>query len=352
MKRKIIFDCERMKHPHTGLYHFCLQLGTNLLKQNKGDNEICFYTPQSAGKVFGDNECYILQKSIHKLFVPNISDANIWHCTNQGTSYFPWNKKLKIVLTIHDLNFMYDESKNGDKRSKYLKALDKKIQRADAIVAISHHTSNDIKKHIDVGNKTVNVIYNGCNVNDPELSKPALLPGKDFLFTIGTITNKKNFHVLPCLLYENNMNLVIAGITQSEEYKQLIIEEANKWGVADKLLFAGAVSENDKQWYFKNCTAFVFPSLAEGFGLPVVEAMHFGKPIILSKHTSLPEIGGDVCYYFNNFEPANMQKTLVDSLNDFHLTHPSAKIIERSQLFSWEKAAKDYLDIYDELLKY
>jgi glycosyltransferase involved in cell wall biosynthesis len=350
VKSKIIFDCERMKYPHTGLFHFCLQLGTGILQENKSKNKICFYTPPSAGKIFGENECYIQQQSFHKFLLPKINDAHIWHSTYQGSSYFPTHKKLKIILTIHDLNFLYDDNKTKAKQLKYLNALNKKIKAADMIVAISHHTLQDVKKHIDVGNKILKVIYNGCNIKEMELEQPDLKTGNDFLFTIGTITNKKNFHVLPRLLHQNNMNLVIAGITQSEEYKKLIIEEAKKWDVADRIIFTGPVSENDKQWYYKNCAAFVFPSVAEGFGLPVVEAMYFGKPVILSTYTSLPEIGGDVCYYFHDFEPANMQQTLAEALEDYKYNHPQTKIIERAQLFSWQKAANEYVKLYDELL--
>ena len=117
----------------------------------------------------------------------------------------------------------------------------------------------------------------------------------------------------------------------------------------DRVVFTGAVSENDKQWYMQHCLAFVFPSLAEGFGLPVVEAMYFGKPLLLSSLSSLPEVGGDIAYYFNNFEPAHMQQVLADSLQHYATTKPAEAIKARAQRFSWQAAAKQYLDIYHSL---
>jgi glycosyltransferase involved in cell wall biosynthesis len=89
--------------------------------------------------------------------------------------------------------------------------------------------------------------------------------------------------------------------------------------------------------------------LAEGFGLPVIEAMHFGKPVFLSKFTSLPEIGGDVAYYFDSFDGDSMRKTLDEGLQHYVQNKPQSAIQKRSQLFSWEIAAKEYLEIYRSL---
>ena len=175
------------------------------------------------------------------------------------------------------------------------------------------------------------------------------MPAAPFLFTIGTIMEKKNFHVLPALLAGNDRKLVIAGITQSEAYKKRIIEEAVKHGVEQRLIFTGPISENDKQWYLKNCEAFVFPSLTEGFGLPVVEAMHFGVPIFLSRFTSLPEIGGDVCYYFSSFEKEAMQYAIQKGLDHYNTTDAKNSIRKRAAMFSWKDAAAQYLEVYRSL---
>ena len=72
---------------------------------------------------------------------------------------------------------------------------------------------------------------------------------------------------------------MIAGVTHQPWYQRKIEEEAKRLGVTERVIFTGAISENDKYWYYQNCTAFVFPSIAEGFGLPVIEAMYFGKPV-------------------------------------------------------------------------
>ena len=344
-----MIDCERMKYPFTGLYYYCLHLKKNL-EAITSDKELCYYIRQVNKDLFRDN-CIVNQHSLHKFFFPSVKDYSIWHSTYQGTMYYPWKQKIKILFTVHDLNFLYDESKPEWKKKRYLAQVAAKIDRADHVVAISNFVLNDVKKHINIDGKPCTVIYNGCNIEEiTTLSIPSLKPTVPFLFTIGTIVDKKNFHVLPALLSNNDWQLVIAGVTNSEEYKNKIVQEAKSLGVEDRVIFTGPVSENDKQWYYKNCEAFAFPSISEGFGLPVIEAMYFGKPVLLSTHTSLPEIGGNAAYYFENFEPQHMQHVLHESLQDYKTNDRVNAIINRALYFDWKNTAKQYLEVYNKLL--
>lgn len=347
----IIIDCERMKYPHTGLYHYCYNL-CMALKEN-ADNareQLRFFLPAHETGVFGNEQYYIRQHSWHKLALPFLNKNTVWHSTSQGSSYFPSTKKTPVVLTIHDINIMHNESKSETKKAAAIKALEKRINRCNHITFISSFTLNDVQRYIDLTNKPVTVIHNGCNIKAIEnLNPPAFTPTASFYFTIGTIMEKKNFHVLPALLTDNDHLLVIAGITQSKEYKERIINEAIKHGVERRLVFTGPVTENDKQWYLKNCRAFVFPSLTEGFGLPVVEAMYFGVPVFLSPLTSLPEIGGDVCYYFDSFEKEAMKTVIEKGLQHYNSTDAKSKIQARAALFSWQTAAVKYLEVYRSL---
>ncbi len=350
-KRKIVFDAERMKYSHTGLYHYCLQLGRALQKEiNDAQEELVFYVRPNHKKDFGENAHYIYQHWLHEFYQP-LRKASVWHTTYHASNYFPFLQNKKVVLTIHDLNVVHEKSFDDKYQKKELNKIQKKINSAAHIVAISHFTLSDVKRHLTLGNKPVTVIHNGCNIQSIEnLLTPALLPNAPFLFTLGAINAKKNFHVLPSLLVGNQKKLLIAGLTDNEEYKQKIIVVAKENGVNERVIFTGPVNENDKQWYMKNCEAFVFPSIAEGFGLPVIEAMYFGKPVIISAHTALPEIGGDVAYYFKDFEPENMRATLQSALQHYN-ENPSAqnKIRARAAQFTWEDAAKKYLNVYRSL---
>jgi glycosyltransferase involved in cell wall biosynthesis len=157
---------------------------------------------------------------------------------------------------------------------------------------------------------------------------------------------KKNFHVLPALLQQNDYELVIAGNLSSQTYIAHILAEAEKYKVSDRVKIIGAISNEERSWYYKNCKAFVFPSIAEGFGLPVIEAMHYGKPVFLSTHTSLPEVGADAAYYFENFDAETMQQTLKNGLIDFNESNMMERAKNRAAVFNWDNTAKSYIKIY------
>ena len=348
---KIILDCERLKYPNTGLYHFCLQLAKALQKEADPANEsIYLYLNKADKHLFSPDSTCIHQHLLHKFWMPPTNAYRIWHSTHQLSDYFPTHSRIKKVLTIHDLNFLYDASKSAVKKKSMLQKIQSRIDRADEIVAISYFTLSDVQTHLQLRDQSYRVIHNGCNIQPlSSLDRPQDAPEGPFLYAIGTIAEKKNFHVLPSLLVNNDLRLVISGITQSASYHQQIIAAAQQHGVTNRLVFTGPVSENDKQWYLKHCQAFVFPSIAEGFGLPVIEAMYFGKLVILSRHTALPEIGGEQAYYFDSFDPASMQEVLLKSLAHYSAKTNHDDIVARAKLFNWQHAAIQYLSLYRQL---
>lgn len=345
---QIIFDCERMKYPFTGLFEYCYQLGNALLAGKTEEEKIGFYIEKAQEFRFPKAEKFLTQKNLHKLIFPNIKDIQVWHSTYQTTNYLPRKKtKTKLVLTIHDLNFLH-EGKSRSKQLSYLKKLKKNVAIADHIVAISEFTKNDLLKNLNT-TTPITVIYNGCNVDFSTKGKPKDYVLKNpFIFALGTVIPKKNFHVLPSLLANNNYDLIIAGKTDAN-YIEKILQEAKKYNVENRVHIIGSISTDDKYWYYKNCLAFAFPSMAEGFGIPVIEAMKFGKPVFISTFTSLPEIGGDLAYYFKDFTPEHMQKTFSEGITDYQLQNRSSQIIAYAQKFDWKISAQAYLKIYRSL---
>ncbi|MFB6455763.1 glycosyltransferase family 4 protein [Chitinophaga sp. Hz27] len=347
---RYVFDCERMKYPNTGLYTYCLQLGKAMLAQLSSSEEMSFYVPANTNPDFGPGAKLLEQKSWHKMYMPYRERYDVWHTAYQSSRYTPANRKTNRVFTIHDLNFLY-ENKPEAKCKRMLKWVQAGIDSSAAITTISEYVKRDIEKHLDTRGKSISVIYNGCDVAEfPGFDSPDYKPATKFLFTLGTVLPKKNFHVLPCLLQHNDMELIIAG-NINEAYAEKIRKEAVLFGVTERVKIIGPVKDEDKYWYLKNCTAFVFPSLAEGFGIPVIEAMHFGKPVFISDLTSLPEIGGEYAYYFRTFEPNNMQAVLKDGLADFEKNGNPAAIQQHADSFCWKKAATEYLEIYRSCVK-
>jgi glycosyltransferase involved in cell wall biosynthesis len=350
--RNIIFDCERMKYPDTGLYHYCRNLGEQLERNIDPLTEMLhFYTPPGQQGWTITPENHISQSPLHKFFFPSFSSCNIWHTTYQSSRYVPFlNKKIRMVLSIHDLNFLYDEKKTGSKKQKYLRRVQQLINRSDAIVFISAFTRDDVLRHCEVGKKPLYVIHNGTNLLDtPELTPASYKPHKPFLFSIGVVNRKKNFHVLLPLLQQNSMELLIAGKFDDINYRDYMEKRSQELGVGDNLRLLGPVSEQEKSWYFNHCRAFAFPSISEGFGLPVVEAMSCGKPLFLSHRTALPEIGSDVSFYFNDFHPDHVREVFDSGMAKYNANGLREKIKQRGSNFCWNKAAREYINVYRSL---
>lgn len=349
----IVFDCERMKYQDTGLYHYCLNLGNHLRSATAaGSERIHFYTPYGIHPLFGTGCDYLTQTEIHKLCMPDLRQYRIWHATHQDTDYMPSSdKRIRVVLNIHDLNVLYDPSKSEAKKQKYLRKVQRLINRADAIVCISEYSRHEVCYYCDTANKPVYVIYNGTNtLQAPELNTRSYKPLKPFLFSVGTVLRKKNFHALLPLLRDNSIELVVAGRIDDKEYYNHILYCARQMGIAENIRLVGPISEHEKAWYFNNCYAFVFPSVSEGFGLPVAEAMSVGKPLFLSNRTALPEIGSNVAFYFNDFTESAMQETFDNGMKQYKRLNMQENIIEQGKTFCWKKAAGEYLNVYRSLL--
>lgn len=348
----VLIDCERTKHVHSGLYHFCRGLGLALLDvANPKRDMLNFYAPRSSFGFVGANGHYAEQHHYHKFFRGGIDDYDVWHCVYQTSRYGPASRKTRLVLTVHDLNFLIERRTEPAKIEKYLRRVQAHIDRASHIVCISEYTRRTVLEHLRTGDTPVDVIYNGCNIGEfPGFDAPAYRPSRPFLFAIGTLVRKKNFHVLPALLVGNDYQLVIAGV-DDHGYSDEIDAVARSHRVCDRVSLVGAISEQEKHWYYKNCLAFAFPSVAEGFGLPVIEAMYYGKPVFASTHTSLPEIGGDAAYYFDAFDAAAMQAAFARGMADYERERPIERIKQHALRFSWHEAATRYLDIYRSLYR-
>jgi glycosyltransferase involved in cell wall biosynthesis len=350
---RIILDCDLMKFPNTGLFHYCLNLGNyvNELFTADGEELMKFYVPPGQAHCFKDQGLVIKENKSHKFIRPFMWGCKLWHAPFQSGRIFPFNNpSVRVLLTIHDLNAMHEDLPKAE-QERSVAHTQKLINHSNALVCISEFCKADVLKYCDVGNKPVYVIHNGTHaVGFPCLEPGSYKPERPFLFAMGDVNRKKNFHTLMPMMAANHFELIIAGRLAEGDYIQNILDEAEMLGIKDRVHILGPVTEGEKAWYLENCMAYIHPSLAEGFGAPVVEAMSFGKPLFLSHLTSLPEIGGDVAFYFKSFDPGHMTEVLYEGLQYFQQNGLSQKIKERSTHFNWREKAKQYRDVYHSLL--
>jgi glycosyltransferase involved in cell wall biosynthesis len=349
--KQVLVDMHRLKYnPFNGLYSVCLNLGKALAAIPLTDMELHYYLPKKDFGIFGDHARYVRHRSLDKYYRFGTGRYDLWHVTTQLSWYRPFNNATKVLYTLYDFSYLIEDAGNVKRNQRLLKQTQERIDRADYITGISQFAIDEARKHLDLGNKPTRAIQLGCTIAEyPEFDQPKYRPSKPFLFTIGLVQPRKNFHVLPPLLQGNDYELVIAGLNKFE-YGKEVEEAAKKFGVSDRVKLIGPATEEEKYWYYKNCTAFLFPSYAEGFGLPVIEAMYHGKPVFSSDRTSLPEVGGDAAYYFRDFSPEAMRQVFAEGMQHYATQQPQEKIRQQAATFSWGNCAAEYIDVYKQML--
>lgn len=353
--KQILLEAHNLKNPYGGLGQFNLNLLDAMSKEDLSGLEIILNVKQPEkwearwGDLFGYRKYLSLTR--HKLFRIR-KKYDLWHSLNQNIKIEP-AKVLPYVLTIHDIHFVHEGPASERERMRLL--FQDKIDRADVIVFISKFAQLDTQAHFDLEGIRQEVIYNGNTIQDPEVPtdyQPALMPDRPYLFSIGDFSERKNFKTLVHMLaHLPELDLVLAGNDSSNYARELRIL-AKELKVEDRVCITGKIDDLPKKYYLQNCRAFVFPSLREGFGIPPIEAMTYGKPVFLSNLTSLPEVGGDHAFYWDDFDPQKMATKVKSGLSEFD-NDPTTFVDaykKRAAGFDWGKAARAYLQLYRQIL--
>ena len=352
MPHQVLIDLGKLKTIYSGLGQFSLKYGQYISKISHAGLNWNFLVPGQFKGFFGDHPRYEKTSFARKVLPLFYQNYDIWHAVHQDSSFFPSNQKSAYILTIHDLNFL--EEKHGFKVKRRLKKLQGKVNRACYVTFISKYTAFIANKNLDLRNKPQKVIYNGIDIDvGKKARRPAYIPEGPFLFTIGMVLKKKNFHVLVDFLERvPEYNLIIAG-DKNSRYARHLQTSIKQKNLSKRIGLPGIISEEDKIFLYRHCEAFLFPSLIEGFGLPVIEAMRFGKPVFCSRRSSLPEIGGDCAFYWDSFKPELMKETFIESLKFFkeNIDEFSRRNRNHSLKYNWDESIRQYLKVYDEVVQ-
>lgn len=277
---------------------------------------------------------------------------DLWHSVNQNIKVEPLIK-TKYLLTIHDVNFAEEISSDINHRRN--KLFLEKLNKATAVTYISEFAKKQTHQYFDVPDVPEYVIHNGNPITkflDTSSYVPNVLVDKPFFYSIGDFIERKNFEsIINMMRLIKDYNLIISG-NHDRKYGEKIKQIIKDNGLSNQVYLTGKVSDEGKQFFMKNCTAFLFPSIREGFGLPPIEAMSFGKPTFLSDKTSLPEIGGNAAKYWSDFDPEYMKNVLFDGLNNFENNKPENELLfkQRAASFNWKTAAAEYVKVYNKIL--
>lgn len=345
----LFLDTERMVNLTSGIGQLSLHLGRELVRQKPADWDMTFLVAPDQVGIFGDLVQYRVATRWNRWF--RLWKYDVWHCLHQDTHYYP-TRSTRFIYSMLDLNYLALPNYTAARKERRKKQYQARINQASVITTISAYVAADIQQKLAVPpSLPMQVIYCGVTVPDnPPQTPPATLPGGPFLFFIGMLQPYKNVHtMLPLLVANSDYWLVLAG-PGKPEYSQQIWEQARQLGVADRLLMPGPIDEATKWWFYAHCEAFLFPSLLEGFGIPVVEAMAFGKPVFSSPLTSLPEVGGSEAVYFPSFDAEIVVETVSKGMEAYR-NDPAMpdRLRRQSQQFRWEIAAVSYWNLYQNL---
>lgn len=282
--------------------------------------------------------------------------------------------KKPFVVTIHDTTIsFYPGKKMGSwwRKIAYQKVITHAVQDAQKIITVSENTKKDVEKLFHISPLKIKTIWNGIGDDFSECSelykegvRNKFGLSEKFLLYTGVWREHKNlvrlleaFHLIlqksntkygPTQL--QNLDLVITG-REDPNYPE-IKKTIHRLGLSNHVKLVGLVDIDDLNYLYAAATAYVFPSLYEGFGIPPLEAMRCHTPVCASRTSSIPEVCGDAVEYFDPLNVPDMAETILKVLINPTLQETLIKKgQERIKLFSWDSAAKDILKIYKDQLQ-
>lgn len=376
---KIGFDAKRLYCNSTGLGNYSRTLVSNLLLAAP-KQKFHLYTPRIEQTTEANNflqnpklttyQSKALLTSIWRSFSIRkqlqLDGIELYHGLSNEIPFGLQTNNIKSVVTIHDLIFKeYPNTYPVIDRKIYDYKFRKSCQLADKIIAISEHTKKDIIKHYDVAPEKIDVIYQACQAayyQAPqkefvqEVMSRYQLPSKYLLF-VGSIEKRKNLINLLAayehLSAENCIPLAIVGGRVESTVKDKLLEYSQSTNLDKKLIWLSGVKDTaELQAIYLKAQALIYPSLYEGFGLPVAEALLSKTPVITSKVSSLPEAGGPATLYINPHSPKEIAEAITTVLqNDFKAEEMRTKgYLYAIDKFSPEKLSAQLLKCYESVL--
>ncbi|MCF8262055.1 MAG: glycosyltransferase family 4 protein [Melioribacteraceae bacterium] len=278
------------------------------------------------------------------------NDYDIFHPTYYDPYHLEMPKKGPFVLTvldmIHEIFKDYPQLLPEIRENKKLLA-----EKADRIIAISENTKKDLVNILNINPEKIEVIYLGNSLEPVNTIKLDFELPENYLLFVGLRTDYKNFHFMienlkEFLKQNRDVKLICTGSAFTEEERSYF--ENN--GIAESVIHHFA-DDKTLAYLYANAIAFIFPSLYEGFGIPVLEAFSCGCPALISNTSSLVEVGGDAVLYFDPKSDESIKSAVDRIVSDKELGKElKAKGYEQLKKFSWDKTAEQTLALYNRLI--
>ncbi|NQV33592.1 MAG: glycosyltransferase family 4 protein [Phycisphaeraceae bacterium] len=278
-------------------------------------------------------------------------DYDLFHPTYHRPYFLKCLKNKPFVLTIHDLiHEVFQDTYGGAKKA--IECKKSLIKRADHIIVISLNTKKDLLKYYGVPENKVSVIYDATSLGDLSAETPSDSIPKRYVLFVGGRRSSKNFQVflkatVPLLREDEGLRIVCAGGRNFSEQELALLQSLR---VSDRILHV-LPSDGQMAWLYRHALTLVYPSLYEGFGLPVLEAFSCDCPAIISRRSSLPEVGGDAAEYIDPESEDSIRSAVQRVIYSQELRESLiAKGRLQNENFSWGKTAEQTHSVYKQLV--
>ena len=309
---------------------------------------------------YADWEQFRLPSAVKK------SDLDFLHCTCNTA---PVKCSVPLLLTLHDIIYLEKVDFKGTAYQNFGNlyrryVVPKVVEKSDIVITVSHFERQTILEKLKLPEEKVRVVYNAVNARfndnfsaDEKLAfrKKYNLP-ENFLLFLGNTAPKKNTpNVIRAFADYCKQTKDIIPLVILDFDKALVEEMLSKLSAAEYfkfIIFPGYVSPSEMPLMYSSATVFLYPSLRESFGLPILEAMGCGAPVITSNTSSMPEVAGDAGLLIDPFQHTQITEAVINLLSNDSLRNDlKQKGKARAAQFTWEAGAKDLLAIYDEMRK-
>lgn len=363
----------RMAGEEYGIGRYSFELAQRIISLDQNNNYFLFVRDEGKFKKAGfdqksnvtivkaDFRHYSFDEQFHFPRLIDKYNLDLMHFLNFNV---PLSYRKPFVVTIHD---MVHHRLPGNKRSRFLHRLAYKlimrnaVMKADQIVTVSNFSKSEILSFYKVDPKKITVIYEAATpvpITDSDVAsaKQRFVITKPYIIFVGVMERKKNVPALTRAFdilkekYQLNIQLVLAG--KEDFHYPEVLEQAASIKYRKDLIVTGVISDKDKYALYKGAEAFVSASIHEGFGLPGVEAMSLGVPLIVANTEVFNEVYDNGAIYFDPQNPENIAQTIHLLLNDSKYKQLiSNNAYLRSQFFSWESAAKETISVYHDVMR-
>lgn len=354
----------------TGIGTYTENLVKNIIATDKNNKYTLFWCGENYETLKNRNSKIILTGEKNnsfwlKSYIPNLinnSNYDIFHITQNGIDLPDIYGDIKIVTTVHDLiPYTMPETVGKKYKKKFLSQMPFILDKSDAIITVSQYSKNDIIKYFDIDPNKIFVTYLATDI----IFKPIdirycknYIRGKynitnDFILYLGGFSQRKNVAGLINAYAKvkdslENIKLVIIGVPREEH--NTLSKIISKHKLENDVVFTGFVPSNELPYFYNAALTFVYPSFYEGFGLPPLECMSCGTPVITSNVTSIPEIVKGCAITINPSDIDDLAAAIFEVLTDNDLYNMLIlNGLNRSKKFSWEATAKNTIDVYNQV---